>query len=375
MPSNTANDIIKGSGRESLGSKDENMGITESTSSVNGGSCSSHSSKNIVFPSVEVRNLKEFSFANLKAATKSFKSDALLGEGGFGKVYKGWLDEKTLAPTKAGSGIMVAIKKLNPESMQGLREWQSEIDFLGMISHPNLVKLLGYCCDDVEFLLVYEFMPKGSLENHLFWRNTNTEPLSWDTRIKIAIGAARGLAYLHTSEKQIIYRDFKASNILLDEDYNAKISDFGLAKLGPSGGDSHDYNAKISDFGLAKLGPSGEDSHVSTRIMGTYGYAAPEYIATVLLEMLTGLRALDKNRPIEQQNLIEWAKPSLSDKRKLKSIMDERIEGQYSTKAALKSAHLILKCLQCDRKKRPHMKDVLDTLEHIEAIKDRTKKS
>ncbi|KAG4973517.1 hypothetical protein AAZX31_11G083700 [Glycine max] len=350
-----------GSGRESLGSKDENMGITESTSSVNGGSCSSHSSKNIVFPSVEVRNLKEFSFANLKAATKSFKSDALLGEGGFGKVYKGWLDEKTLAPTKAGSGIMVAIKKLNPESMQGLREWQSEIDFLGMISHPNLVKLLGYCCDDVEFLLVYEFMPKGSLENHLFWRNTNTEPLSWDTRIKIAIGAARGLAYLHTSEKQIIYRDFKASNILLDEDYNAKISDFGLAKLGPSGG----------------------DSHVSTRIMGTYGYAAPEYVATghlyvksdvygfgvVLLEMLTGMRAIDRNRPIEQQNLVEWAKPSLSDKSKFKSIMDERIEGQYSTKAALKATQLTLKCLERDLKKRPHMKDVLETLECIKAIK------
>ncbi|KAG4973516.1 hypothetical protein JHK87_030337 [Glycine soja] len=290
------------------------MGITESTS-VNGGS-SSINSNNMVFPSVETRNLKQFNFADLKAATKSFKSDALLGEGGFGKVYKGWLHEKTLTPTKAGSGMVVAVKKLNSESLQG-------------------------------------------------FRNTNSEPLSWDTRIKIAIGAARGLAFLHTSEKQIIYRDFKASNILLDED----------------------YNAKISDFGLAKLGPSGEDSHVSTRIMGTYGYAAPEYIATghlyvksdvygfgvVLLEMLTGLRALDKNRPIEQQNLIEWAKPSLSDKRKLKSIMDERIEGQYSTKAALKSAHLILKCLQCDRKKRPHMKDVLDTLEHIEAIKDRTK--
>ncbi|RZB78947.1 putative serine/threonine-protein kinase CST isoform B [Glycine soja] len=339
------------------------MGITESTS-VNGGS-SSINSNNMVFPSVETRNLKQFNFADLKAATKSFKSDALLGEGGFGKVYKGWLHEKTLTPTKAGSGMVVAVKKLNSESLQGFREWQSEINFLGRISHPNLVKLLGYCCDDIEFLLVYEFMPKGSLENHLFRRNTNSEPLSWDTRIKIAIGAARGLAFLHTSEKQIIYRDFKASNILLDED----------------------YNAKISDFGLAKLGPSGEDSHVSTRIMGTYGYAAPEYIATghlyvksdvygfgvVLLEMLTGLRALDKNRPIEQQNLIEWAKPSLSDKRKLKSIMDERIEGQYSTKAALKSAHLILKCLQCDRKKRPHMKDVLDTLEHIEAIKDRTK--
>ncbi|XP_029127559.1 probable serine/threonine-protein kinase PIX13 isoform X2 [Cajanus cajan] len=242
---------------------------------------------------------------------------------------------------------------------------QSEINFLGRISHPNLVKLLGYCCDDVEFLLVYEFMPKGSLENHLFRRNTNTEPLSWNTRLKIVIGAARGLAFLHTSEKQIIYRDFKASNILLDEDYNAKISDFGLAKLGPSAG----------------------NSHVTTRIMGTYGYAAPEYIATghlyvksdvygfgvVLLEMLTGLRALDKNRPIEQQNLVEWAKPSLSNKRKLKSIVDERIEGQYSAKEAWKMAQLTLKCLERNHRKRPHMKDVVETLECIQAIKDKRK--
>ncbi|KAK7367202.1 hypothetical protein VNO80_09211 [Phaseolus coccineus] len=322
---------------------------------------SSSNGSGIVFPSVEMRRLKEFSFAELKAATKSFKSDALLGEGGFGKVYKGWLHEKTLTPTKAGSGIMVAIKKLKPESMQGLQEWQSEINFLGRVSHPNLVKLLGYCCDDEEFLLVYEFMPKGSLETHLFWSG-NTVPLSWDTRLKIAIGAARGLTYLHTSEKQIIYRDFKASNILLDEEFNSKISDFGLAKLGPSVG----------------------DSHVTTRIIGTYGYAAPEYIATghlyvksdvygfgvVLLELLKGMRALDVNRPSGQQNLVEWIKPYLSDKTKLKSdIMDEKIEGQYSTKAAQKAAQLTLQCLQNDRNKRPSMKDVLITLESIQAIK------
>ncbi|XP_020217610.2 probable serine/threonine-protein kinase PIX13 isoform X1 [Cajanus cajan] len=338
-----------GSARESLES------VHVESNSVNG----------TVFPSEEMQNLKVFNFADLKAATKSFRSDSLLGEGGFGKVYKGWLHEKRLTPTKAGSGMVVAVKKLNPQSFQGFREWQSEINFLGRISHPNLVKLLGYCCDDVEFLLVYEFMPKGSLENHLFRRNTNTEPLSWNTRLKIVIGAARGLAFLHTSEKQIIYRDFKASNILLDEDYNAKISDFGLAKLGPSAG----------------------NSHVTTRIMGTYGYAAPEYIATghlyvksdvygfgvVLLEMLTGLRALDKNRPIEQQNLVEWAKPSLSNKRKLKSIVDERIEGQYSAKEAWKMAQLTLKCLERNHRKRPHMKDVVETLECIQAIKDKRK--
>jgi serine/threonine protein kinase len=243
---------------------------------------------------------------------------------------------------------------------------QSEINFLGRISHPNLVKLLGYCTDGDEFLLVYEFMPRGSLESHLFKRNPNLEPLSWNTRLKIAIDAARGLAFLHSSEKQIIYRDFKASNILLDVD----------------------YNAKISDFGLAKFGPSGEKSHVTTRIMGTYGYAAPEYIATghlyvksdvygfgvVLLEMLTGLQALDLKRPTKKQNLVEWIKPYLSDKTKLKgNVVDYRLDGQYSPKAAFETAQLILKCLESDPKKRPSMEDVLETLEDINTIKDKRK--
>ncbi|ESW28229.1 hypothetical protein PHAVU_003G269700 [Phaseolus vulgaris] len=316
---------------------------------------------------LERPNLKEFSFVDLKSAAKSFKGDTLLGEGGFGRVYKGWLDEKTLAPAKPGFGMVVAIKKLNPESTQGFQEWKSEVNFLGRLSHPNLVKLLGYCWDEDELLLVYEFMPKGSLENHLFRRNPNIEPLSWNTRLKIAIGAARGLAFLHASEKQVIYRDFKASNILLDGNYNAKISDFGLAKLGPSGG----------------------QSHVTTRVMGTYGYAAPEYIATghlyvksdvygfgvVLLEILTGMRAFDTRRPTGQQNLVEWTKPFLSSKKKLKTIMDIRIKGQYSSKAASQAAELILKCLEHDPKQRSSMKEVLEGLEAIETIHEKSKES
>ncbi|XP_059623334.1 probable serine/threonine-protein kinase PIX13 isoform X2 [Cornus florida] len=244
---------------------------------------------------------------------------------------------------------------------------RSEVNFLGRLSHPNLVKLLGYCWEDKELLLVYEFMQKGSLENHLFRRSSAVEPLSWDIRLKIAIGAARGLAFLHTSEGHVIYRDFKASNILLDGNYNAKISDFGLAKLGPSGG----------------------NSHVTTRVMGTYGYAAPEYIATghlyvksdvygfgvVLLEVLTGMRALDTKRPSGQQNLVEWTRPLLSQKRKLKSIMDVRIEGQYSTKAALEAAQLTLKCLEAEPKNRPSMKEVVEVLERIEAMKEKPKES
>ncbi|KAI0489037.1 hypothetical protein KFK09_028878 [Dendrobium nobile] len=312
---------------------------------------------------LKAANLKVFTFAELKSATRNFKSDEVLGEGGFGTVYKGWLDEKTLTPTKSGIGIIVAVKKMKSESMQGFAEWQSEKNFLGRLSHPNLVRLLGYCWEDKELLLVYEFMPKGSLENHLFGRGAAFEPLPWSLRMKIVLGAARGLAFLHSSEKQVIYRDFKASNILLDSNYIPKLSDFGLAKQGPTGG----------------------NSHVTTRVMGTFGYAAPEYVATghlyvksdvygfgvVLLEILSGLRALDSTRPSEQLNLVDWAKPFLSDRRKLSRLMDQQLEGQYPAKAALQAAQLTLRCLVGDPKSRPSMMEVVETLEQIEARKGR----
>ncbi|EMS55027.1 putative serine/threonine-protein kinase Cx32, chloroplastic [Triticum urartu] len=157
----------------------------------------------------------------LKAATRNFKSDTLLGEGGFGRVHKGWVDEKTMSPARSGAGMPVAVKKLNPESLQGVQEWQSEVNFLGRLIHPNLVRLLGYCWEDKELLLVYEYMAKGNLEDHLFRSEPRKgagafQPLSWSLRLRVAIDAARGLAFLHSSEKHVIYRDFKASNILLD---------------------------------------------------------------------------------------------------------------------------------------------------------------
>lgn len=311
-----------------------------------------------------IPNLRIFSFHELKIATRNFRNDTVLGEGGFGKVYKGWLDEKA-SSKNSGSGSVIAVKKLNSESMQGFQEWQAEVNFLGRLSHPNLVKLLGYCWEDKELLLVYEFMQKGSLEHHLFGRGSAVQPLPWEIRLKISIGAAHGLAFLHTSEKQVIYRDFKASNILLDGS----------------------YNAKISDFGLAKMGPSASQSHVTTRVMGTYGYAAPEYVSTghlyvksdvygfgvVLVEMLTGLRALDTTRPSAQQNLVDWVKPYLADRRKLKSIMDSRLEGRYPSKATAQVAQLALTCLGPEPKMRPSMREVVETLERLDAINERPK--
>ncbi|KAL5747413.1 hypothetical protein ACOSP7_024414 [Xanthoceras sorbifolium] len=304
-------------------------------------------------------NLKAFLFSELKNATRHFRPDSLIGEGGFGYVYKGWIDEQTLEAARPGCGMVVAVKKLKPEGFQGHKEWLSEVDYLGQLHHPNLVKLIGFCLDGENRLLVYEYMPKGSLENHLFRRGTR--PLPWSLRIKVAIGAARGLSFLHDSEQQVIYRDFKASNILLDSE----------------------FNAKLSDFGLAKAGPTGDRTHVSTQVMGTQGYAAPEYIATgrltskcdvysfgvVLLELLSGRRAVDKTKVGVEQNLVDWAKPYLGDRRKLFRIMDTKLEGQYPQKGAYMVAILALQCIS-EAKVRPPMSDILSALERLPAPRD-----
>lgn len=161
-------------------------------------------------------NLKNFSYNDLCTATRNFRPDSVLGEGGFGCVYKGGIDEHTFAPAKPGSGMIIAVKRLNHEGYQGHREWLTEINYLGQLRHPNLVNLIGYCLEDEHRLLVYEFMTRGSLENHLFRRSSYVEPLTWNLRIKIVVGAAKGLAFLHSPKIKVIYRDYKPSNILLD---------------------------------------------------------------------------------------------------------------------------------------------------------------
>lgn len=298
-----------------------------------------------------------FTFEELKIITANFRQDRVLGGGGFGNVYKGFIPEDLREDLQIQPlPLPVAVKVHDGDnSYQGHREWLTEVIFLGQLSHPNLVKLIGYCCQDDHRVLIYEYMPRGSVENNLFSRVLL--PLPWSTRMKIALGAAKGLAFLHEADKPVIYRDFKTSNILLDLD----------------------YNAKLSDFGLAKDGPEGDKSHVSTRIMGTYGYAAPEYIMTghlsprsdvysfgvVLLELLTGRKSLDKSRPAREQNLTDWALPLLKEK-KLLNIVDPRLQGDFPTKAFHKAAMLAYHCLNRNPKARPLMRDIVDSLDPLQ---------
>ncbi|KAE9620942.1 putative protein kinase RLK-Pelle-RLCK-VIIa-1 family [Lupinus albus] len=288
-----------------------------------------------------------FSFYALSLATKGFKGSNLIGEGGFGKVYKGHLS----------TGQVVAIKQLNLDGQQGSHEFVTEVLMLSLFHHSNLVKLIGYCSEGNQRLLVYEYMPKRSLEHHLF-EPDNNKALSWNVRMKIAVGAARGLEYLQCKAyPPVIYRDLKSANILLD----------------------HDFNPKLSDFGLAKLGPVGDNTHVSTRVMGTYGYCAPEYamsgkltlksdiysFGVVLLELITGHKALDLTRKSGHQNLVAWFRPYFNNKRKYAQLIDPRLEGNCPSRSLHHAIAITAMCLQEDANRRPLIHDIVVALEYI----------
>ncbi|XVE96637.1 hypothetical protein REPUB_Repub02eG0239800 [Reevesia pubescens] len=334
--------------------------IGRSGSELNSQNVSGRSTESIgrsSFPSMSQRpsNLRVFTVSELKSATKNFSRSVMLGEGGFGCVYKGFIK----SPDDSQK-IEVAVKQLGKRGLQGHKEWVTEVNVLGVVEHTNLVKLVGYCAEDdergIQRLLIYEYMPNRSVESHLSVRSEKT--LSWAMRLKIAQDAARGLAYLHEGmEFQIIFRDFKSSNILLDEQWNAKLSDFGLARLGPSEG----------------------LTHVSTAVVGTMGYAAPEYIQTgrltskidvwsygvFLYELITGRRPLDKSRPKSEQNLLDWVKPYLSDVKKFQLILDPRLQGKYQLKYVQKLATVANRCLVRNPKSRPKMSEVLEMVNRI----------
>ncbi|PKI32129.1 hypothetical protein CRG98_047447 [Punica granatum] len=304
-------------GHESLVySSSTSSSYDEETRSLGGISVESVPNREIV-PTHDVR---VFTLAELQEVTRNFWPDSLLGGGGFGRVFKGYLSGEG---SSHGRGrIPIAVKKCHPESVQVVTEWKSEVTFLGSLSRPNIVRLLGYCSEEENRLLIYEYMSKDTLKNHLFRRGAR-EPLSWILRLKIAIGAAKGLAYLHQLEDQIICRDFKPSNILPD------------------------------------------------RVLGTYGYTAPEYIAAGHLYAKSNVYSFgphDHSQPSGKHFVVEWVRPYVS-RRKLARVVDPQLEGRYPLKAALKLAQLAFHCLQMDPESRPSMDEVLRKLEKIATYK------
>ncbi|XP_010540934.1 PREDICTED: receptor-like serine/threonine-protein kinase ALE2 [Tarenaya hassleriana] len=299
-------------------------------------------------------SVKTFTLSELENATYNFSSKRILGEGGFGRVYHGTMED----------GAEVAVKLLTRDNQNRDREFIAEVEMLSRLHHRNLVKLIGICIEGRTRCLVYELVHNGSVESHLHGDDKEKGPLDWDARLKIALGAARGLAYLHEdSNPRVIHRDFKASNVLLQEDFTPKVSDFGLAREATEG-----------------------SRHISTRVMGTFGYVAPEYAMTghllvksdvysygvVLLELLTGRKPVDMSQPPGQENLVTWARPLLTNREGLEQLIDPSLSGTYDFDDMAKVAAIASMCVHQEVSQRPFMGEVVQALKLIYNDADET---
>eukprot|EP00258_Populus_trichocarpa_P038511 XP_024454530.1 LOW QUALITY PROTEIN: probable receptor-like serine/threonine-protein kinase At4g34500 [Populus trichocarpa] len=285
-----------------------------------------------------------YSLKELEIATRGFSEENVIGEGGYGVVYRGVLQD----------GSVVAVKNLLNNKGQAEKEFKVEVEAIGKVRHKNLVRLIGYCADGSSRMLVYEYVDNGNLEQWLHGDVGPVSPMTWDIRMNIAIGTAKGLAYLHEGlEPKVVHRDVKSSNILLDRKWNPKVSDFGLAKL---------------------LGS--EASYVTTRVMGTFGYVSPDYASTGMLnegsdvsslgfllrEMITGRSPIDYSGPPEGMNLVDWFKGMVASRRG-EELVDPLIEVQPAPRSLKRTLLVCLRCIDLDACKRPKMGQIVHMLE------------
>lgn len=285
-----------------------------------------------------------YTLRELEQSTHDFADENVIGEGGYGIVYKGVLEDNS----------KVAVKNLLNNRGQAEREFKVEVEVIGRVRHKNLVRLLGYCAEGTHRMLVYEYVNNGNLEQWLHGDVGPCSPLTWEIRMNIILGTAKGLTYLHEClEPKVVHRDIKSSNILLDRQWHAKVSDFGLAKLIGS-----------------------EKSYITTRVMGTFGYVAPEYASTgmlnersdvysfgiLIMEIITGRNPVDYSRPPGEVNLVDWLKTMVSN-RNSEGVLDPKLPDKPSSRALKRTLLVALRCVDPNSQKRPKMGHVVHMLE------------
>ncbi|PKA59612.1 putative receptor-like protein kinase [Apostasia shenzhenica] len=312
-----------------------------------------HRKKNINWPMIELR---KFQFDEIEKATNAFSEERLIGSGAFGNVYRGVFD---------GEKTAVAIKRAHSDSYQSAEEFRNEVELLSRVKHRNLVGLVGYCAEAGQRILVYEYVPHGSLSEYILGKGRR--PLTWQQRVNIAMGAAKGIAHLHELEPSIIHRDVKPSNILID----------------------NEFEGKVSDFGLVKLGPDGDKSHVSTQVKGTPGYMDPAYCSSlhltpssdvfsfgvILLQLVSACPVLDHLRHKSHYHISDWAKPSI-EKGRVEEILDPNLQiTGCNMKVMLKMANVGILCTAWEPKDRPSMSHVVRELEALYHLTKKVQKS
>ncbi|XP_071701389.1 probable receptor-like serine/threonine-protein kinase At4g34500 isoform X1 [Rutidosis leptorrhynchoides] len=323
-----------------IGSGNTNSGSNESGTWRSEGAASSVSAEGL-------SNMgwgRWYGLNELETATGNFSVENVIGEGGYAVVYRGVLRD----------GSVVAVKNLLNNKGQAEKEFKVEVEAIGKVRHKNLVGLIGFCVDGTKRLLVYEYVDNGNLEQWLHGEVGPVSPLTWDIRMKIAVGTAKGLAYLHEGlEPKVVHRDVKSSNILLDRKFNAKVSDFGLAKL---------------------LGS--EESYVNTRVMGTFGYVSPDYASTgmlnersdvysfgvLLMEIVTGRSPVDYSKAPGEMNLVDWFKGMVASRRS-EELVDPKITVQPPSRGLKRVLLVCLRCIDMDVNKRPTMGQIVHMLE------------